>query len=296
VCGRAGAGKTTLLARLLAEVGDDRVIVIEDAPELSHPARHTVHLRTRPSTADGSRRGHRRDARAQRDAHASRPHRDRRGPRRRGARPAAGDEHGHDGSATTVHANGVDEAVVRLEGMALLAGVPQAAARSQVAAGIDALVALGRARRDAGPHGRRDRRAGPRTDRHRDAVAALTSATDRVRLQLVAGTPIDDPRLPPRVRRGVMLARTLGAPLLPAVDAAADAEDDDARARRAVAVSTAQARTVARGLTLAPLLLVPAIGGLAGVDTVAFYTSGAGAGCWSSGSRCCSRAAVSRDC
>jgi pilus assembly protein CpaF len=53
---------------------------------------------------------------------------------------------GHAGSATTVHANGVDEAIVRLEGMALLAGVPQAAARSQVAAGIDALIALGRAR------------------------------------------------------------------------------------------------------------------------------------------------------
>jgi pilus assembly protein CpaF len=31
VCGRAGVGKTTLLARLLADVGDDRVLVIEDA-------------------------------------------------------------------------------------------------------------------------------------------------------------------------------------------------------------------------------------------------------------------------
>ena len=110
-------------------------------------------------------------------------------------------------------------------------------------------------------------------------MATLSSATDRVRLQLVAGAPIEDPAsLPPRVRRGIALARTLGAPLLPAVDAAADAEDDEARARRAVEVSTAQARTVARGLTLAPLLLVPAIGGLAGVDTLTFYASGAGRG------------------
>jgi tight adherence protein B len=110
-------------------------------------------------------------------------------------------------------------------------------------------------------------------------VATLSSATDRVRLQLIAGAPLDDvASLPPRVRRGVNLARTLGAPLLPAVDAAAEAEDDDARARRAVEVSTAQARTVARGLTLAPLLLVPAIGGLAGVDTLAFYVSDAGRG------------------
>jgi hypothetical protein len=110
-------------------------------------------------------------------------------------------------------------------------------------------------------------------------VATVTSATDRVRLQLIAGAPVDDvASLPPRVRRGVELARALGAPLLPAVDAAADAEDDATRARRAVDVSTAQARTVARGLTLAPLLLVPAVGGLAGVDTLAFYASGGGRG------------------
>jgi len=107
----------------------------------------------------------------------------------------------------------------------------------------------------------------------------MSSATDRVRLQLIAGAPIDDVvSMPPRVRRGVTLARTLGAPLLPAIDAAAEAEDDDARARRAVEVSTAQARTVARGLTLAPLLMVPGIGGLAGVDTFAFYASGTGRG------------------
>lgn len=49
VCGRAGVGKTTLLARLLGSVGDDRVVVIEDAPELRHPAAHTVHLRDRKS-------------------------------------------------------------------------------------------------------------------------------------------------------------------------------------------------------------------------------------------------------
>jgi len=111
-------------------------------------------------------------------------------------------------------------------------------------------------------------------------VAALTrSATDRVRLRLLAGAPPGDlATLSPRVRRGVALAATLGAPLLPAVDAAAEAEDDEARAVRAVEVSTAQARTVARGLTLAPLVLVPLIGGLAGVDTVGFYMAGAGRG------------------
>jgi pilus assembly protein CpaF len=53
---------------------------------------------------------------------------------------------GHAGSATSVHANGVEEAVVRLEGMALLAGVPPTAARSQVATALDLIVALDRAR------------------------------------------------------------------------------------------------------------------------------------------------------
>jgi len=146
VCGRAGAGKTTLLARLLAEVGDDRVIVIEDAPELAHPAPHTVHLRTRPPTADGV--GEVSVAMLVRNAMRMRPDRIVIG-EVRGAEVLdllQAMNTGHDGSATTVHANGVDEAVVRLEGMALLAGVPQAAARSQVAAGLDALVALGRGR------------------------------------------------------------------------------------------------------------------------------------------------------
>lgn len=146
VCGRAGAGKTTLLARLLAEVGDDRVIIIEDAPELIHPARHTVHLRTRPSTADGV--GAVSVAMLVRNAMRMRPDRIVIG-EVRGAEVLdllQAMNTGHDGSATTVHANGVDEAVVRLEGLALLAGVPQAAARSQVAAGVDALIALGRRR------------------------------------------------------------------------------------------------------------------------------------------------------
>ncbi|MDP8960424.1 MAG: Flp pilus assembly complex ATPase component TadA, partial [Actinomycetota bacterium] len=53
ICGRAGVGKTTLLARLLAEVGDDRVVVIEDAPELAAPCPHVLTLRVRPPTPDG---------------------------------------------------------------------------------------------------------------------------------------------------------------------------------------------------------------------------------------------------
>ena len=144
VCGRAGVGKTTLLARLLAEVGRDRVIVIEDAPELHDPSPHTVHLRTRPASPDGV--GGVDVATLVRNALRMRPDRLVVG-EVRGVEVAdllQAMNTGHDGSMTTVHANGADEAVVRLEGMALLAGIPLAAARAQVAAALDLVVALGR--------------------------------------------------------------------------------------------------------------------------------------------------------
>ncbi|HSK23931.1 MAG TPA: ATPase, T2SS/T4P/T4SS family [Egicoccus sp.] len=146
VCGRAGVGKTTLLARLLAEVGTDRVIVIEDAPELRRPADHAVHLRVRPPSADGA--GGVDVATLVRNALRMRPDRLVVG-EVRGAEVAdllQAMNTGHDGSMTTVHANGADEALVRLEGMALLAGIPLAAARAQVAAALDLVVSLERGR------------------------------------------------------------------------------------------------------------------------------------------------------
>jgi pilus assembly protein CpaF len=144
VCGRAGVGKTTLLARLLGATGDDRVIVIEDAPELRRPARHTVHLRVRPPTPDGV--GGVDVETLVRNALRMRPDRlvvgEVRG--REVADLLQAMNTGHDGSMTTVHANGPDEALVRLEGMALLAGIPLPAARAQVAAAVDLVVAMDR--------------------------------------------------------------------------------------------------------------------------------------------------------
>jgi pilus assembly protein CpaF len=146
ICGRAGVGKTTLLARLLAEVGDDRVVVIEDAPELRRSARHTVHLRTRSDSPDGA--GGVDVATLLRNALRMRPDRLVVGEVRGGevADLLQAMNTGHDGSLTTVHANGPREAIVRLEGMALLAGIPLAAARAQVAAALDLVVALDRDR------------------------------------------------------------------------------------------------------------------------------------------------------
>jgi pilus assembly protein CpaF len=146
VCGPAGVGKTTLLARLLSEVGDERVVIIEDAPELRHPAEHTVHLQVREPTPDGV--GAVEVADLVRNALRMRPD-----------RLVVGEVRGHEvasmlqamntghAGATTVHANSAGDALVRLEGMALLAGVPLPAAQAQVAAALDLVVAVAKDRR-----------------------------------------------------------------------------------------------------------------------------------------------------
>ncbi len=175
ICGRAGVGKTTLLARLLAEVGDDRVVVIEDAPELASPCPHVLTLRVRPPTPDGV--GGVDVATLVRNALRMRPDRivvgEVRG--REVADMLQAMNTGHTGSMTTVHANSAVDALVRLEGMALLAGVPVAAARAQLATAVDLVVGLerdgNRARRlaelvvvEAGPGGPQPRRLWPTTD------------------------------------------------------------------------------------------------------------------------------------
>jgi pilus assembly protein CpaF len=142
VCGPAGAGKTTLLARLLSATGDDRVVVVQDAPELAHPSPHTVHLHVQPPTPDGVGGV---DVRTLvRNALRMRPDRLVVG-EVRGAEAAdllAAMNTGHHGSATTVHANGAQDAVVRLAGMALQAGLPAAAVDAQLATAVDVVVAL----------------------------------------------------------------------------------------------------------------------------------------------------------
>lgn len=147
IAGSAGSGKTTLLSRLLGEAGDDRIVVIEDTPELQAPTAHAVFLRTRPASAEGT--GEVTIADLVRNALRMRPD-----------RIVVGEVRGHEvadllqammtghaGSMSTVHADGPDDALVRLEGMALLSGVPLPAARAQVATAIDAIVAVRRDRR-----------------------------------------------------------------------------------------------------------------------------------------------------
>jgi hypothetical protein len=114
--------------------------------------------------------------------------------------------------------------------------------------------------------------------RRREGTSPSAQTTELLRLRVTAGAGYDDLRgLTERARRAVMVAQRTGAPILVALDGAMAAEDDAARARRAIAVASAQARAVAIGLIGAPLLLVPALGRLAGADLRAFYTSGYGA-------------------
>jgi pilus assembly protein CpaF len=144
-CGRTGTGKTTLLNLLLAEVADgERVVVIEDAPELRPRCAHAVRLETRPPNAEAA--GEITIADLVRQALRMRPDRIVVG-EVRGAEIVdvlAAMATGHEGCMTTVHARAADEALVRMEGMALQAGLPLAAARAQLAVGLDLLVVLGR--------------------------------------------------------------------------------------------------------------------------------------------------------
>ncbi|CAN5282394.1 N/A [soil metagenome] len=151
VCGRTGSGKTTLLQRLLSDVdGCDRVVLIEDAPELRPRTAHLVRMETRPPSAEGT--GQVDIATLVRQALRMRPDRIVVG-EVRGVEVADVLQAlitGHEGCMTTVHASTAAEALIRLEGMALLAGLPLAAAQAQIGTAIDLVVAL-----DRGPDGRR---------------------------------------------------------------------------------------------------------------------------------------------
>lgn len=144
-CGRTGTGKTTLLGLLLGEVTDaERVVVVEDAPELRPQCPHVVRLETRPPGA-GSQAGV--DFRDLiRQALRMRPDRivvgEVRGAELVDVLQALAT--GHEGCMTTVHARAAGEALVRMEGMALLAGLPLPAVRSQLAVCLDLIVVLDR--------------------------------------------------------------------------------------------------------------------------------------------------------
>jgi pilus assembly protein CpaF len=149
VSGATGSGKTTLLNALAAHVpAGERIVTIEDAAELRLPAEHVVRLETRPASVEGVAEVSCRDL--VRSALRMRPDRIVVGEVRGGEalELVAAMNTGHDGSLSTVHANGCEDALRRLETLVLLAGValPHEAVRDHLAAAVDLVVHIARGR------------------------------------------------------------------------------------------------------------------------------------------------------
>jgi pilus assembly protein CpaF len=143
VTGGTGSGKTTTLNALSSFVpAGERIVTIEDTAELRLRQPHVVRLEARPPSVEG--RGEVTIRRLVRNALRMRPDRivvgEVRGPEALDMLAAMST--GHDGSLCTVHAGSPEEALRRLETLALMAGLglPHAAIREQVSDAIDLIV------------------------------------------------------------------------------------------------------------------------------------------------------------
>jgi pilus assembly protein CpaF len=145
VTGGTGSGKTTLLSALLSEVAvDERIVVVEDATELRPDHPHVVGLEARPANVEGAGQVTVRDL--VRQALRMRPDRLVVG-EVRGAEVVdllAALNTGHEGGCGTVHANSTADVPARFEALGVAAGLPREAVHSQLAAGIEVVVHVGR--------------------------------------------------------------------------------------------------------------------------------------------------------
>jgi pilus assembly protein CpaF len=143
VSGGTGAGKTTLLNLLAALIPPtDRIVTIEDAAELKLPG-HVVRLEAHPQNAEGF--GEVTIRELLRSALRLRPDRiivgEVRGPEALDLIGALNT--GHRGSMSTVHANSPEEAMWRLETLALLDGAASPSAiQRQLYAAVDLVVQI----------------------------------------------------------------------------------------------------------------------------------------------------------
>jgi pilus assembly protein CpaF len=143
VSGGTGSGKTTTLGALSAFVGaEERIVTIEDVAELRLAQPHVVRLEGRPASVEG--RGEVTIRALVRNALRMRPDRIVVG-EVRGAEALdmlSAMSTGHDGSLCTVHAGSPEEALRRIETLALMAdvGLPHSAIREQVAGALDLVV------------------------------------------------------------------------------------------------------------------------------------------------------------
>ena len=147
ISGGTGAGKTTLLAAVLGAVpATERIVCVEDAPELAPEHPHLVKLVARCANVEGAGEVTVRDL--VRQALRMRPDRIVVG-EVRGAEVVdmlGALNTGHDGGAGTVHANSPGEVPARLEALAALGGLGRAALHSQLAAAVRVVIHVARDR------------------------------------------------------------------------------------------------------------------------------------------------------
>jgi len=147
IVGGTGSGKTTLLSALSARVpAAERIVVLEDTPELTLPQPHVLYLRTRARDAAGHPDVTLRELVI--NTLRMRPDRvivgETRGPEASDMLQAM--NVGQDGIMTTLHANSAREAVSRLETLVLQAGIdmPLKAVRQNIVSAVDFIVFMAR--------------------------------------------------------------------------------------------------------------------------------------------------------
>jgi len=191
VSGGTGSGKTTLLNVLSSfALPSERLITIEDAAELRLSQPHVISLESRPPNVEG--RGEVTIRALVRNALRMRPDRIIVGEVRGGEAldMLQAMNTGHEGSMSTAHANSPEDALGRLETMALMSDVdlPAAHVREQIAAAIDLVVHASR------------RPDGARVVSHVAALDGLSGKNVRL-VELMSGTQVDATRLHRDARR-----------------------------------------------------------------------------------------------
>lgn len=141
VTGGTGAGKTTVLAGLLGECPPgERIVVVEDVAELAPAHPHVVSLQCRPPNVEGA--GALTMTDLVRQALRMRPDRlvvgEVRGAEVRELLLALNT--GHEGGASTMHANGAAEVPARCEALGSLAGMPRESVHAQLREAVRVVV------------------------------------------------------------------------------------------------------------------------------------------------------------